>query len=178
MNKTRHAPLIAGLLLLCTGPAMTLAESQLQINPGATIRGTQDLRQKKITPEQKQALAAAHIVRARLVVFAHPLQAVCDKGAEPSIRGVVEADIRYLRRPDGTFISANLVVENGTGLVRTPFQLRGSEPGRDTTVSSSNIDFTAREICSDRCVNVRLEPVNPADAKRMSRTPVRACVAS
>jgi len=158
--------------VLCTLPAAYALELK---PPGGAVppKVREAVKQSHtLSPAAKKALAAAYIQRANLSIYAEPFEAWCRENSSGSTEGRVHLAVRFLRRPDGTLLPAYLVVNTGAGEQRQPVSLGAGS----FNISSNILVFQAREICSDRCVTVRLEPRNRADAPRINSSMRRACI--
>lgn len=120
----------------------------------------------------RQALDAARITSASLSVYAVPFDRWCATNPNRTTEGRVSARVRFNREADGTTVPANLVVNTGTADVRKRIALGAGE----FSVASDVLSFQGTAICTDRCVTVRLEAIDPADAGRINTSTRQACL--
>lgn len=175
MIETKRA-LVAGLVALALlAGAAPAAELQVPLERHKRIDPKVERaikNQIQLRPEVVQALRAARITGGSLSVYAVPFDNWCAANSNRTTEGRVTVQVRFTREADGTTVPAYLVVDTGAGVVRQRVALGAGS----FSVTSGVLRFPGSEICTDRCVTVWLEPVNPADAGRINTTRTRACI--
>lgn len=123
---------------------------------------------KNITPRMPPI---ASVSTATLSIYNSPLDSWCENNAGGTASGRVSVQIRFPHPADLRTPYGNLVVNTGAGESRTRILL-----GDGRSSSSGVLRFPAREVCSDRCVTVRLEPEGTPSGYAVNTSSRSACL--
>lgn len=176
-NRYVRSALIA---LISTGALAVGGPAQAELPAGQPTINLTPEQQKKLLPNpvgvQLKNVAAklppiASLSSATLSIANSPFDAWCENNAGGTASGRVFVQTRFphpdsLRTPYGT-----LVVTTGAGESRTRILL-----GDGRSNATGPISFPAREVCTDRCVSVRLEPEGTPTGYTVNTASRSACL--
>lgn len=168
------------LLIVLSAAALLALGATAQAAPGtATVELTPE-QQKRLLPQGQglqlppsvQLPPMARLASAGLSIYNSPFDTWCKNNAASKASGRVSVQIYFPRPTSLAAPYANLVVDTGLGQARTRIRLNTGT----FSASTSPLEFAAREICSDRCVSVRLEPEGTPSGYTINTAARQACV--
>ncbi len=168
-NRHLHRLIVASALGLLTVAAHATTPT-IQLTPEQRSRLLPESQIQLKKPPRLPPMAS--LATASLSVYQTPVDSWCRSNPAGTATGRVFVQITFPRSTDLPAPYANLVVNTGAGEVRKRIRL-----GVDRFSSSSDVlSFAAREICTDRCVNVRLEPEGTPSGYMVNTAARQACM--